>query len=264
MKKNLKKRIGVLALAFLLAFAMTACGSEGQETKETQNPDAWMEETVMEIKGETETEPAETQGMETEATETPDEDEYFDVASADDEEKDYSKYEEETSTEITQDEYLTAPVPEGMPEPVEPEEADVDTSTEKTCYLSISCATILDNMDNLTEGKESLIPADGMIYSQREVVFYEGESVFDVLARETQNNRIHMEYNMTPMYNSAYIEGINNLYEFDCGENSGWNYCVNGWYPNYGCSRYAVQEGDVIEWNYTCDLGRDLNKPQME
>ena len=62
----------------------------------------------------------------------------------------------------------------------------------------------------------------------------------------------------TPIYNSAYIEGIHNLYEFDVGEGSGWMYSVNGWYPNYGCSRYALQDGDVVEWRYTCDLGYDV------
>lgn len=26
-------------------------------------------------------------------------------------------------------------------------------------------------------------------------------------------------------------------------------YCVNSWYPNYGCGQYTVSAGDVIEWN---------------
>ena len=103
-----------------------------------------------------------------------------------------------------------------------------------------------------------------MIYGPSTVTFYEGESVYDVLLREMQNNRIHMESVFTAMYNSAYVEGINNLYEFDCGRWSGWMYCVNGWYPNYGCSRYQVQEGDVIEWHYTCDLGRDLGRDNSD
>lgn len=38
--------------------------------------------------------------------------------------------------------------------------------------------------------------------------FYEGESVFDVLLRETKNHKIHMEYSETPLYQAAYIEGI--------------------------------------------------------
>ena len=37
-----------------------------------------------------------------------------------------------------------------------------------------------------------------------------------------------------------------------------WMYKVNDWFPNYGCSRYQVQPGDVICWVYTCDLGYDV------
>ena len=124
--------------------------------------------------------------------------------------------------------------------------------------LSITCETILNNMDLLDEAKHELVPDDSVIFPLQEVIAYEGESVFDVLLREVQNAGIHMEFEFTPMYNSAYIEGINNLYEFDVGELSGWMYKVNEWFPNYGCSRYQVKEGDVIEWVYTCDLGRDV------
>ncbi len=35
-------------------------------------------------------------------------------------------------------------------------------------------------------------------------------------------------------------------------------YKVNGWFPNYGCSRYQLKAGDEIEWVYTCDLGNDV------
>ena len=88
--------------------------------------------------------------------------------------------------------------------------------------------------------------------------YYEGESVFNILQRTCKQKKIHMEFENTPIYNSAYIEGINNLYEFDCGELSGWMYKVNGWFPNYGCSRYALMPGDLVEWVYTCDLGADV------
>ena len=33
---------------------------------------------------------------------------------------------------------------------------------------------------------------------------------------------------------------------------------VNGWYPNYGCSKYTLEDGDTVEWRYTCNLGRDV------
>ena len=124
--------------------------------------------------------------------------------------------------------------------------------------LSVRCDTILDNMDWLDPEKVELVPEDGVIFPSTQVTFYEGESVFNVLQREMKKAKIHMEFSDTPMYNSAYIEGINNLYEFDCGELSGWMYKVNGWFPNYGCSRYQLQDGDVVEWVYTCTLGKDV------
>ena len=155
------------------------------------------------------------------------------------------------------DQYLTDPVPEGKPLPVEPEDA-VFSDVAYTCTLSVRCDTILEHMDWLDPEKAELVPADGVIFPATQVTFYEGESVFTVLQREMKRAKIHMEFVDTPIYHSAYIEGINNLYEFDCGELSGWMYKVNDWFPNYGCSRYGLKDGDVVEWVYTCDLGVDV------
>lgn len=155
------------------------------------------------------------------------------------------------------DQYQTDPVPAGKPEPVEPEHTE--TGEKKySCTISISCATILDNMELLDKKKVSLIPKDGWILKPVTVSFQEGESVFDVLQRVCKEKKIHMEFSNTPMYNSAYIEGIHNIYEFDVGSLSGWNYKVNDWFPNYGCSRYQLKDGDVINWMYTCNLGKDI------
>ena len=156
------------------------------------------------------------------------------------------------------DKYLTDPIPEGKPKPVEPEDQEVDKGTTYTCTFSIECSTILNNLDMLDPDKLEMVPSGGVILAKTTVTFYEGESVFDVLQRLCKEKGIHMESSWTPIYNSAYIEGIHNLYEFDCGELSGWMYRVNGWYPNYGCSRYQLKDGDVVEWRYTCDLGNDV------
>lgn len=163
----------------------------------------------------------------------------------------------QSSTSTKQDKYKTDPIPEGKPQPVEPQEQEIVDNTVK-CIFSISCATVLDNMDILDKSKKEIIPDDGWILKPVTVTFNEGESVFDVLKQVCKDNKIQLEFSMTPIYNSAYIEGINNLYEFDCGSLSGWMYEVNEWFPNYGCSRYEVKNGDVIEWQYTCDLGGDI------
>lgn len=132
-----------------------------------------------------------------------------------------------------------------------------------TCTFSIECSTLLDNWDDVKEEKKEFVPADGWVVQPTEVTFTPGESVFDVLKRVCQERGILMESSYTPMYGSYYVEGINQLYEFDGGGTSGWMFCVNSWYPNYGCSSYTVEDGDVIEWRYTCSLGSDVGNAYM-
>ncbi|MCL1982053.1 MAG: DUF4430 domain-containing protein [Clostridiales bacterium] len=142
---------------------------------------------------------------------------------------------------------------------VEPgDAADGDGSFLVT--LTVRCDTILGNMNMLNKEKRELVPSDGVIFNTTTVTAYEGESVFNISQRTMKQAKIHMAFRNTPVYNSAYIEAIGNLYEFDVGELSGWMYCVNEWYPSCGCSSYKLRPGDAVEWNYTCDLGRDLGQ----
>ncbi|MBO4898233.1 MAG: DUF4430 domain-containing protein [Clostridia bacterium] len=161
---------------------------------------------------------------------------------------------EENAPDVLQ----SAEVPQTPAVSAPPEEAAPEPQTEPYCTLSVRCDTILNNMPSLRDGKADLVPQNGIIYEERRVKFNPGESVFNVLQREMKLNKIHMEFVNAPMYGSAYIEGIGNLYEFDCGDLSGWMYKVNGVFPNYGCSQYKVSSGDKIEWVYTCDLGKDV------
>lgn len=153
--------------------------------------------------------------------------------------------------------YMTEPSAEDKPTPTEPQDL-VISDKELTCTLSVRCDTVLQNIALLDKEKVDIVPKDGIIFEETTVTFREGESVFDLLVREMKKNKIHMEFENTPIYNSGYIEGIGNLYEFDLGELSGWMYRVNDWFPNYGCSRYQLKAGDKVEWVYTCDLGKDV------
>ena len=150
-----------------------------------------------------------------------------------------------------------APAAAASAEPTEAP-APEETPKENTVTMSISCAALLDHMDWLDPDKTELVPEDGWILKPVTVPLEEGESVFDLLLRVAKANKIHMEYSESPMYGSAYIEGIYNLYELDAGAGSGWMYSVNGWYPNYGCSGYMLEPGDVVEWRYTCETGEDI------
>lgn len=165
------------------------------------------------------------------------------------EKKQEKEVEQDTQSKNTQVENTQAT--DTLPPQGEPE---ADTNKQMTCTLYVNCKSVLQNYDKLKENKKTIVPANGIIYEKKRVNFSEGESVFDILKREMKNSKIQLEFVHTPMYNSVYIEGIGNLYEFDCGENSGWQYKVNGVKPNYGCSQYIVNDGDSIEFYYSCNF----------
>lgn len=158
-----------------------------------------------------------------------------------------------------EEEVKEAPAEQKKEEPPKEEPVKEEPKKEEpSCTLSVRCDTALSNKDMLDSSKADILPEDGVIFPETTVYFSEGESVYDVLVREMMNAKIHMESENTPMYKSAYIEGIANLYEYDCGPLSGWMYKVNGEFPNYGCSAYVLSDGDRVEWVYTCDLGKDV------
>ena len=238
-----KRKSFLVSLLLILVLVFSGCQTAAVQEDQTASVSQGQEETI-------DSSSAGTSRETQEESQTPQKEEeyideaYVDANSGGGEEEDLSKYEETSDTgqagsggssqassdgtsgssaqggtqngsaqsaQANEENYYTDPVPEGMPEPVEPQDTAVNQDSQLTCTLLVECSTILNNMGDLTEGKESLVPSDGIIYGPATVVFYEGESVYDVLLREMQNNRIHMEAEFTPMYNSAYVEGINNL-----------------------------------------------------
>ncbi|MCR4670191.1 MAG: DUF4430 domain-containing protein [Saccharofermentans sp.] len=144
-------------------------------------------------------------------------------------------------------------------------------SSTVVCSIEIECKTILNNIDDLKEEeKKGFVPSSGYILNRVTISLPRGSTVFDALKYVCQNNvcadnceycqasGIQLEYVFTPGYGSEYVRGIHQLYEKDCGSRSGWMYSVNGTFPNYGCNKYVLNDGDKIVFSYTCDLGEDL------
>lgn len=232
------KKLLLAALLFLLMLSFAACG----QTEDS--PDAESDGQREQIK------------VSEEQTENKLPEETAKSPNADDPTEEVLPPAEESGGEV-----FTLPVAKEEKQP-EPAEQPENEEAAPHCTISIRCDTILSHLGQLDTGKAGIVPESGVLMCPRTVEFTQGESVFDVLLRETRASKLHMEYTDTPAYGSAYIEGIGNLYEFDCGDLSGWMYRVNGWFPNYGCSQYSVSDGDVIEWLYTCDLGADLGAGQ--
>lgn len=99
-------------------------------------------------------------------------------------------------------------------------------------------------------------PDIGTIMKTIEVDIGDSKTVLDVLKKATRSQKMQMEY--TGSGATAYVQGIDNLYEFDKGSGSGWMYSVNGKFPNRSAGVWPLSSGDDIRWLYTEDLGKDL------
>lgn len=55
-----------------------------------------------------------------------------------------------------------------------------------------------------------------------------------------------------------YVVGINGLYEFSHGPLSGWMFSVNGQFYGTSASNVNLQNGYVVYWLFTRDLGQDI------
>lgn len=122
------------------------------------------------------------------------------------------------------------------------ENQTTEAKQEQSCEFLISCKTVLSNKSALQSNYQ--VPSGGKIY-EKKMEFEEGDTVMDVLKRTGVDIDV----------SKGYVAGIDGLYEFDCGKNSGWMYRVNGKFPNYMAGKCKLHAGDKVEWLYTCVRG---------
>lgn len=102
-----------------------------------------------------------------------------------------------------------------------------------------------------------VISEDEIPLPPTEMTVKEDDTVLEALIRVTKEKTIQMDYR-GGRGATAYVEGIDNVYEFDRGSGSGWMYRVNGIFPDRGAGVVQLLPGDRVEWLYTTDLGKDL------
>lgn len=90
-----------------------------------------------------------------------------------------------------------------------------------------------------------------------EFTIEDGDTVLDALIAITKKYKIQMDYR-GGQGSMAYVEGIDNVYEFDRGQGSGWMYRINGIFPDRGVGVVPLMGGDRVEFLYTTDLGEDI------
>lgn len=129
-----------------------------------------------------------------------------------------------------------------------------ETKSTYTVNVKVDCITALSSLpEKLKSG--NYIPENGIIIDTA-VEYENGDTPFTVLTKAAKKDKIQIDYNGEG--SSVYLRGISNLYEFDCGNLSGWMVCVNGKFADVGANCINVKPNDTVEWRYTCNLGSDI------
>lgn len=95
----------------------------------------------------------------------------------------------------------------------------------------------------------------GTVLSKTSVSIDKGDTVLDATQRILKKKGIQISVRGSK--GSAYIEGIDNLYEFDNGPLSGWQVLVNGTLIDRGAGALTVKNDESINWHYTTDYTKD-------
>ena len=108
----------------------------------------------------------------------------------------------------------------------------------------------------------------GVLILPTQVPYASGDTIATVTLRLL--DALDIEYgNLGSATSSFYLASIDDFFvsdgtlidsfgEFDAGGGSGWMITWNNWFINMGASEFDVDNGDLIEWQYTCQLGSDI------
>ncbi|MBR0414881.1 MAG: DUF4430 domain-containing protein [Clostridia bacterium] len=97
-------------------------------------------------------------------------------------------------------------------------------------------------------GKVEGLPKSGYFLKGAGVSVSNGANVYEALVKCCDANGVDMVASKT-MY-GMYVSAIGGLAEKDTSKTSGWTYTVNGKYPPKACDKYALSDGDVINFIY--------------
>ena len=115
-----------------------------------------------------------------------------------------------------------APIPNSGTDKNENNKKNQTTVKKNTVTFTIRCDTAVNNGMDKEAKWAGIVPSSGCILPVTTMEFEEGETVFDLLCTIRDTYKLQMEY--TGTNGGQYIQGINNLYEFDGGRWSGWMY----------------------------------------
>lgn len=93
--------------------------------------------------------------------------------------------------------------------------------------------------------------------TEQEIV--EGETALEALIAITKQHGIQLDYRGGKGA-TTFIQGIGNVYEFDRGVGSGWEFRINDKFPDRSAGIVTLCKGDHIEWVYTTDYNENIDQ----
>ncbi|MFJ7934146.1 DUF4430 domain-containing protein [Sporosarcina sp. NPDC096371] len=114
----------------------------------------------------------------------------------------------------------------------------------------------LPTIESVTLSVEKRTMDQGDIIGSMDATLQRGDTAFTLLERVVREKGISIDYIGSGA--TLYVQAIDGLGEFDGGPLSGWMYSVNGVYPDHSAGTYYLNDGDVLRWRYTKDLGHDI------
>lgn len=108
----------------------------------------------------------------------------------------------------------------------------------------------------------------GVLISPTKVPYETGDTISKVTVRLL--DALDIDYTHTgSVENAFYLSAIKDFKlsdsttvdsfgEFDSGAGSGWMITLNNWFVNRSTAEFAVEDGDYIKWQNTCQLGADI------
>ncbi len=108
----------------------------------------------------------------------------------------------------------------------------------------------------VTFSAEKRTMGQGDIITSMKETLQSGDTAFTLLKRVADQKGISIKSIGSGA--ELYVQAIDGLAEFDGGPLSGWMYSVNGVFPNHSAGTYILKDGDILRWQYTKDLGKDV------
>ncbi|MFJ7934147.1 DUF4430 domain-containing protein [Sporosarcina sp. NPDC096371] len=276
----MKSHVKLFALLLAIFMMLSACGTSWQKPTGLEKPENGQQEIPNEGQSDEQQE-----SVELDVTESQEDEEVKEIEDVKvEQEKPVVKVEKAKETSATnneQEKNKTATIEQPKNKPVEPERVVNKQPTqpvpeEKKPVVTTPAPTAPPSTPSKTPPAEKPVEkeeqpepkGDTIVYSivisstevplpATEMEITDGDTVLKALIAITKDKKIQMDYR-GGQGGTAYIEGINNVYEFDRGQGSGWMYRVNGIFPDRGAGVVPLVAGDRVEWIYTTNLGVDI------